>query len=259
MAGASVSQSRRLMGGDLSDIWAVELANGERLVAKSGARVSAEGDMLEALARAGTPVPAVHAQSGELLLMELLPESGGWSERAWRELGGALARQHAETGDRYGWHEGYGFGSVELNNGRRKSWVAFWGENRLVETARPLGEPWTRRVEVLVSHLSDILPDDPPAALLHGDLWSGNILVAEGRLSGLVDPACYYGHSEVDLAMLNLFGSPGPAFLENYGTLAPGWADRCAAYQLFPALVHLRLFGAGYARMADRLLVSLGA
>src|SRR5256885_260509 len=65
------------------------------------------------------------------------------------------------------------------------------------------------------------LPARPTPALLHGDLWGGNILVAGDRVSGLIDPACYHGHTEVDLAMLGLFDQPDAAFYEAYGCWSP--------------------------------------
>ena len=79
------------------------------------------------------------------------------------------------------------------------------------------------------------------------------------RLVGLVDPACYHGDAEVDLAMLDLFCSPPEAFREGYGAPAPGWRERQPIYQLFPALAHVRLWGAGYFPMVDRLLAAAGA
>jgi aminoglycoside phosphotransferase (APT) family kinase protein len=66
----------------------------------------------------------------------------------------------------------------------------------------------------------------PPPALLHGDLWGGNLLVREGKLAAFIDPACYHGDAEVDLAMLCLFDSPDEAFWEAYGPLDPGWDER---------------------------------
>ena len=107
-----------------------------------------------------------------------------------------------------------------------------------------------------MARLSDLLPADPPASFLHGDLWTGNILVGDGRLAALIDPACYHGHAEVDLAMLRLFDAPPEEFWEAYGALDEGAEDRLALYQLFPALVHMRLFGATYAPMVDRLLAA---
>jgi fructosamine-3-kinase len=61
----------------------------------------------------------------------------------------------------------------------------------------------------------------------------------------------------VDLAMLTLFDAPGHSFWEAYGSLEPGWEVRRSVYQVFPALVHFRLFGASYAGMVDRLLTDL--
>ena len=91
-------------------------------------------------------------------------------------------------------------------------------------------------------------PPEPPARL-HGDLWSGNVLAGRDGRPRVVDPAAYGGHREVDLAMLRLFGSPGPRFLAAYeevAPLAPGHEERVALYQLFPLLVHAVLFGGGY-------------
>jgi fructosamine-3-kinase len=106
--------------------------------------------------------------------------------------------------------------------------------------------------------LPELLPRAPRPAHLHGDLWSGNILVREGELAALIDPACYHGDAEVDLAMLTLFDSPDESFWEAYGALEPGWEERRGLYQLFPALLHLRLFGQSYAPMVDRLLGACG-
>jgi fructosamine-3-kinase len=94
--------------------------------------------------------------------------------------------------------------------------------------------------------------------LLHGDLWGGNILVTGDQVSGLIDPACYHGHTEVDLAMLGLFDQPNAAFYEAYGSLEPGHDERTPIYRLWPALVHLRLFGTGYRPMVERLLQATG-
>jgi fructosamine-3-kinase len=180
------------------------------------------------------------------------------SAPAWAAIGEALRGLHAHRSDSYGWPVDYRIGTAELDNRQRSDWPAFWGEQRLVAAASLLDRPWRERIERLAVRLPDLLPAAPPAAFLHGDLWGGNILVHEGRLAALIDPACYHGHAEVDLAMLCLFDSPPAPFWEAYGAAEPGWRQRRILYQLFPAVLHLRLFGGSYAAMVDRLLSAAG-
>jgi fructosamine-3-kinase len=71
----------------------------------------------------------------------------------------------------------------------------------------------------------------------------------------LIDPACYHGDAEVDLAMPGLFDQPDAAFHEAYGLLERGHDKRTAIYRLWP---HQRLFGAGHRPMVERLLQATG-
>ena len=142
-------------------------------------------------------------------------------------------------------------------NSPKSSWVELWGDNRLrchlPHIDRHLGD----RLEQLVRRLGDFLADRPPSALLHGDLWGGNILFNDVIISGLIDPAAYYGHREVDLAMLSLFDNPPVAFYEACG-LKEGWRGRRPIYRLWPLLVHARLFGDSYVRKASACLGEIG-
>ena len=260
-AAAHVPEDRleRLSGGDLSEVLLVRRGDGRLSVAKGGAAIATEAAMLRELANAGVPVPRVEGEVDGVLLLEHIDNDGVFSERAWGAIGEALRCVHGRVGDAYGWPVDYQIGTVALENKQRSDWPGFWGEQRLVPTASILDRPWRERVAGLASRLKTILPASPPPSLLHGDLWTGNILIKEGQLAALIDPACYHGHCEVDLAMLTLFDAPPPAFWGAYGGLEAGWEERRGAYQLFPALAHLRLFGQSYAGMVDRLLSALGA
>lgn len=220
--------------------------------------MSTEAQMLRALAAEGVPVPAVEAEYGDILLIDFIDNDGAFSPRAWADVGRQVRAMHEHRGDLYGWPVDYALGSVLIDNRQRPDWPGFWGEQRLVSTASLLDKPWRERVEAVAARLGDLLPPRPAAALLHGDLWAGNILVNKGALAALIDPACYHGDAEVDLAMLCLFGAPDQAFWDAYGPLEAGWEERRPVYQLFPALVHLRLFGASYAGLVDRLLLAVG-
>ena len=246
----------RLAGGNLSELLLVPRDEGAPLVAKSGPSLATEAAMLRALAAAGVPAPSVEGEHEGVLLLAHVENDGLFSPHAWRDIGAELRKLHARTAEAYGWPVDYALGTVGLDNRESSDWPHFWGEQRLIAAASLLDRPWRERVERLAARLPELLPAAPPASFLHGDLWSGNILVQGGRLAALIDPACYHGHAEVDLAMLRLFDTPPDDFYEAYGALDEEAEDRLPIYQLFPALVHLRLFGATYAPMVDRLLAA---
>lgn len=99
-------------------------------------------------------------------------------------------------------------------------------------------------------------PEEPPT-VVHGDLWAGNRMVDASGTSWLIDPSCHWGHREQDVAMMQLFGGFGPAVMETYHEIFPladGWEDRVPVFQLVPLLVHVLVFGPGYAGSTMRAL-----
>ena len=77
------------------------------------------------------------------------------------------------------------------------------------------------RLERLGERLEDYLTEPAHPSLLHGDLWTGNVLVRGDRIAGFVDPAIYCGHPEIELAFTTMFGTFGQAFFEAYEALSP--------------------------------------
>ena len=234
-------------------------------------RVEAEG--LEALAASGTVrIPSVLAHSREgdpvaWILLEWIEEAAP-NEDSWRRLGRELAALHrsSEGDGRHGWHTDNVIGSLPQPNRWTGDWGAFWAEQRIRPLARELatrGALSTRQLDTMEraadragTLLAPAAEADGPS-LLHGDLWSGNVLFARGRDGQrggggepvLIDPAVYVGHREVDLAMSRLFGGFPRAFYRGYDEawpVRPGHAQRRPAYELYPLLVHARLFGGGY-------------
>ncbi|WP_135501398.1 fructosamine kinase family protein [Roseovarius aestuariivivens] len=254
--GAEVTGLRPLHGGDLSDVRRADLSDGRSVVAKTGPVVDTEARMLQKLGQ-HAPAPQVLHAEPSLLLLEYLEETPP-SDTAWSALGTALCQLHGHCGDMYGWPENYAFGSLHIPNTQADDWHEFFAENRLLAGRDSLDGDLRARIETLCANLPDMLPPKPSASLLHGDLWSGNLLFSGDR-GYLIDPASYYGHAEIDLAMLTLFGRPPAAFWEGYGPLSPGAVERRAVYQLWPALVHLRLFGSGYRSLVCDLLDRCGA
>jgi fructosamine-3-kinase len=112
-----------------------------------------------------------------------------------------------------------------------------------------LPAPLVRALDRIADRCGELAGPVEPPARLHGDLWSGNLLLDRSGAPVLIDPAVYGGHREIDLAMMRLFGGFSARAFAAYDEaypLAPGHAERVAFNQLVPLLVHVILFGAGY-------------
>jgi fructosamine-3-kinase len=252
----TASQWRRLGGGSWSEVWRAWLADGRDVVVKRSpfpADIEAEG--LRALGGAGMPVPEVYATEGEVLVMAHV--SG---PPAWEKLGAALATGHRVTGTgQYGWHRDNRIGPLVQPNTWHEQWPAFFAACRIrphldALDAEALVPAVRRRIErALDGPLFDLLPAHPPASLVHGDLWAGNVVA--GRW--LIDPAVAHTDREYELAFMALFGGLPPALWVAYEQTWPledGWRERRPALQLPHLLVHVRIFGAAYVRLViDRL------
>jgi fructosamine-3-kinase len=208
--------------------------------------------------------------AGALRVPEVIAARTGWLALEWLEpagavdvaaLGRGLARLHATSGPDWGWDSDNFIGPLTQANGAANGWPAFWRERRLlpqIERAAALSDTTRRDFDRLLGELDTRLgvAGTEPPSLLHGDLWSGNVHpTAAGP--ALIDPASYYGHREVDLAMAALFGGFGADFERAYEAewpLLPGARIRCAIYQLYYLLVHVNLFGAGYLPSTIRTL-----
>ena len=119
-----------------------------------------------------------------------------------------------------------------------------------------------RRLESLADQLESLLPTPRRPALIHGDLWSGNILGRGDVIVGLIDPALSFSDPEIELAFITLFSTYGPRFFQRYAEhhrLSDDFRSvRRHVYNLYPLLVHVRLFGGGYVGQVDTTLKKLG-
>ncbi len=254
-----------LSGGDIAAVYRLATDHGEAVVKRDDPeRLAGEAQGLQALRGATTrlAVPEVWGQEGPWLAMEALAPVSRRPDGE-RELGEGLRDLHAAGEGPHGWGRDNACGATPQPNASLADGRAFQRERRLLPLTRAcharglLDDRMRARLEAVAHGLEAWLPD-APARLLHGDLWSGNVLYTT-RGPALIDPAVYRHYPEVDLAMLTLFGSPSAAFFEAYWNGAPpaDWPRREALFQLYPLLNHLLLFGAGYrgavARTLDRL------
>jgi len=248
-------------GGDIGDSFRVELVSGHSVFVKhySGAPTgvaACEAQGLDWLAEADAPIRVVRAlaHGPDWLALEWI-ESRPPSKHYASALGEGLARLHATSPTQFGSSANNWIGPLPQRNDARASWAEFYGANRIQPLQRRAHDAGlltislSRQLDRLSENLPRLVGPDEPIARLHGDLWSGNVLSDEQGLPCLIDPACYGGHREIDLAMMRLFGGFGGAVFEAYERVAPlssGADTRVALYQVYPLLVHVCLFGAGY-------------
>ncbi|MCH4810443.1 fructosamine kinase family protein [Vreelandella neptunia] len=256
-----------LSGGDSAATYRLGTDAGEVVVKRDNpARLAGEADGLRALASAnsGLIIPAVLAQEGEWLVMKAL-ETVSYRHGCAESLGEGLRRLHGVTGKDYGWPHDNACGRTPQPNTPLWDGRVFQRERRLLplidvcSAKGLLGNALRQRLETIAHGLESWLPD-VPASLVHGDLWSGNVLcTAQG--AAVIDPAVYRHFPEVDLAMLTLFGSPGEAFFEAYwnGNAPADWPRREALFQLNPLLNHLLLFGGSYRAALENAVIGLEA
>ncbi|MBE0463905.1 MAG: fructosamine kinase family protein [Halomonadaceae bacterium] len=258
-------QLRPLSGGDSAAVYALETSQGQVIVKHDKAeRLRGEAEGLCALKGACKTliVPEVLGLYEEWLLLESLPTQP--SEPASDSvLGEGLRELHSAIGEAHGWHQDNACGRTPQPNAPLKDGRAFQRERRLLPLSDAcfqhglIEQALRTRIEHIAFQLEDWLPGTP-ASLLHGDLWSGNVLVTT-RGPAVIDPAVYRHYPEVDLAMLTLFGSPGRAFFDAYweGDAPADWPRREALFQLYPLINHLLLFGASYRSGVERCVAVL--
>jgi len=264
-AGARILRAAPLGGGCIAEVRRLDLADGRVLVAKVGSGLLTEAWMLGWLrTRTAAPVPEVHHAEDDLLLIDYIDHDGGLSDAAEADLGRIVAALHAITAPAFGFERDTMIGPLPQLNPWTASWRDFFRDHRLIAMARAaldggrLPARTMARIETLAGRLARWIDDDAAPALVHGDLWSGNILARGPRIAGLIDPAIHFAEPEIELAFMTLFGSVGETFFRSYGELRPirpGFFEaRRELYNLYPLLVHVRLFGGAYVGQVERTL-----
>ena len=194
----------------------------------------------------------------QILILEWI-EQGVKSGTFWETFGRQLAALHHVQHDECGLASDNYMGALPQHNTPTASWAEFFIHQRLqpqlkLALSHQMLEPaHAAQFERLYQQLGVIFPAEPPV-LLHGDLWSGNFLCDEKGKPVLIDPAVYYGHRSMDMAMTTLFGGFDASFYESYNYHFPlpvNYRQQWEVCNLYPLLIHLNLFGKSY--LADIL------
>jgi fructosamine-3-kinase len=165
-----------------------------------------------------------------------------------------MAALHLVVKDRFGFQADNYIGRNPQRNSWNEDGFDFFRECRIMpqlimaEGKLMLSSEDIKKIGKFLDNLPDLVPAQP-SSLLHGDLWSGNLITDSRGRPAIIDPAVYYGWAEADLAMTDLFGSYPDEFYKTYQEIRPldqGYKSRFPLYNLYHLLNHLNLFGRSY-------------
>ncbi|MGC6430996.1 MAG: fructosamine kinase family protein [Jejuia sp.] len=252
-----------ISGGDISKAYKISTTNSDYFLKINNAQnaltmFQTEAYGLQTIGKTCTiKTPEVIAydmfEDSAFLLLEFIESKSPTSE-GFRLLATQLAQLHQCTSESFGLDKDNFIGRLPQPNKQHKTWTDFYTCERLqlqLEMAKQKGflqEFEFPSTELIKNRLQPLFKNIKPS-LLHGDLWSGNYLISKDGEPYLIDPAVYYGHSEVDIAISKLFGGFGETFYEAYWSILPPdehTSARIDIYQLYYLLVHLNMFGRSY-------------
>lgn len=281
-----LSRTFRLSGGDINKAYGIELSNGVDVFMKANEKSNVdfftqEVNNLNAISKTKTistpEVIAYGTDDGEnvgysFLLLKYIPEENP-TNQFWENLAHKLSQLHKsdttiflskddfDAGCNFGFLQDNYIGRTKQINSSKKSWIEFFKDNRLAPqfklAQKYFSESESKKITKLLDNLDKFLVEPKFPSLLHGDLWSGNILCGKNSEPYLIDPACYVGNLEADIAMTELFGGFSQRFYSAYeesGFLDSEYTSRRDLYNLYHVLNHLNLFGQNYLSAAKAII-----
>jgi fructosamine-3-kinase len=270
--GQTVSSLSSLSGGCVAEVFAATLHDGQKIVSKSGqpgSSLDLEARMLIYLdINTNLPVPKVLHSEDTLLIMTRLPSGHDLSPDAQYHAADLIAALHDQYASHFGFDYDTMIGGLHQPNPKTPTWVAFFRDHRLLYMANEsyranqITLNLLSRLEKLAENIESHLSEPEKPCLIHGDLWGGNILCHSNKITGLIDPAIYFAHPEIELAFSTLFSTFNSLFFDRYREqrpIEPGFfEERLDIYNLYPLLVHTRLFGGHYVSQVERTLRQYG-
>ncbi len=248
-----------MAGGDINQVFLCNLKN-QQVVIKLNITdqfpliFEKENKGLELLAKSTFRIPKTICYGNFKKYSYLILEYITHGKINWEIFGEKLAHLHKKNSSKFGLDYDNYIGSIIQKNSYENTWEEFYINQRIIyltSIARDKGllrKNDIKKIETLCNKINELIPETTPC-LIHGDLWSGNLISDSKNEPVLIDPAVYYGHPEMDWSMLSLFGNYPTIAIERYNeinTIEKGFENRKEVHQLYPLLVHLILFGKVY-------------
>jgi len=258
--------------GQIGDIYKVQTEDKSYILKTSqpSSSLLIEADMLEDINKYNIAVPKVYDATQTHLLLEYIEESKQTKCTQEIEAAKVLSALHTVSNESrmYGYYYDTSIASFSQKNEQTQyNWTLFLGQMRILPMAKicydkgQISKQMIERLEGLCRDLYiriDMLTITP--SLLHGDLWSANILFNMNGAT-VIDPAIYFGDKEMELAYILLFDTFGETFFREYEEVHPLSDDfykvKVPLYQIYPLLVHVALYGGSYVGQLEQVLKRL--
>ena len=258
--GSDVIDMSPVSGGDINASYLASIRDGKFFVKFNDspghqAILRSEAKALQLFNNQGISCPGLiklyEQEDYTLLILDYIPNSKGWTARSIEGFVDLLTKLHSITHDQYGLDEDNCIGSLPQANKWYDDFADYYWDSRLQPQLEMAYNkqllPSPDGYAYMYERCKEV-PSEMPC-LIHGDLWSGNYLIDQNENSYLIDPSISYGHREMDLAMMRLFGGYPESIFDAYNEIAAlkeGWHDRVKLFQLYYLLAHLNLFGISY-------------
>ncbi len=255
-------------GGDIHNAWRIEFSN-KKLFLKRNIRnkkfLEFEKYCLQNLRKyinqENLVIPEVIAYKNiknvEILLIEWLDMHNFDQQKLGKGLGELHLKSAESNPKMFGFPvEGF-IGTTDQKKGLEDNWIDCFLNLRIIPQilslkSRILDKEIINKVKEKIK--SELLNHKPINALVHGDLWSGNVGMDKNGKGVIFDPASWWADNEVDIAMTKLFGGFRKEFYEEYHRIFPiknGFEKRIIIYNFYHILNHANMFGGGYLNQVE--------
>lgn len=242
----------------------VELLNGKKYVIKYQDKINNnkyrsvyyEGkSLLDMNKKFKNLFPIVHYLEKDMFIMDWIENNGKKNKFSEKDLAKKLSSIHSVKNDMFGYNYNTPIGGLEQPSQYNNNWIDFYRNSRLlmifeiINNKEPMPSKVNKGIEKILNNLESLLPKTDVASLIHGDLWTGNILYNNGNLAGLIDPAIHFAHIELELSSLTFLNVVSKKFFDEYREfihLDFNYEERIGVYELYYALLNVYLWDRSY-------------